>query len=307
MHFPIAEPVFHQTGGSGANGFDEFQSNQKLRNLMKVGIKSAHNPALLFPWKGIPMRPVASFCARSLLLAGLVLLINARANAVSFTLDVYDNGALIGSSDATRLGCVDNSDGVSAHCTVGPEGIDYGPSYAPVTVKDLSMDIDSDPLVTGTMTVVNGQTTTQLYTFIFTLPVSSMPGSTLTGGSARGTITDTGSDGATISAGPSGAIYTPLIDGAPYAPPGVTQLLFGPYSDASGGGPTNIPSSSFGAPIPSYVGPSVASSIGIQLEFYLTGLDQTTITSNHVVVVPEPQTAALLGVGLAVLAIRHRR
>src|SRR5262245_7797278 len=119
------------------------------------------------------MRPVVALCARSFLVAGLVLLVNARANAVGFTLDVYNGGALIGSSDATRLGCVDNPDGVSAHCSVGPDGIQYGPDYAPVTVKDLSFDIDSDPVVNGTMTVVNGQTTTQLYTFIFTLPVAS--------------------------------------------------------------------------------------------------------------------------------------
>src|SRR5262245_31683816 len=118
------------------------------------------------------MRLAVSICARSLFLAGAVLLINARANAVNFTLDVYNNGAFIGQSDQTALGCVDNPDGVSAQCTVGSEGIVYAPGYAPVTVKDLSIYIDSDPVVNGTMTVVNGQTTSQLYTFIFTLPVS---------------------------------------------------------------------------------------------------------------------------------------
>src|SRR5215475_12842393 len=188
-----------------------------LRKMLKVGIDSAHNPLrLLALGRGSLMRPVVVLCARSLLLAGLVLLINARANAVNFTLDVYNNGALIGQSDQTALGCVDNADGVSANCTVGSEGIVYAPGYAPVTVKDLDIFIDSDPVVTGTMTVVNGQTTSQLYTFIFTLPVSPIPGSTLTGGSARGTLTDTGADGAMLTVGPSGEVYTPLIDGVPY-------------------------------------------------------------------------------------------
>jgi len=254
------------------------------------------------------MRRAVYFFAGCLALAGAAVLATGRAEAVSsipFTLDVYNNGVLIGQSDQNALGCVDNPDGVSAHCAV--QNIPYGPGYDAVTVDDLNMDIDKDPVVTGSMTVTNTQTTTQLYTFIFTLGVSPIPGSTLTGGSARGTITATNSTNAVISVGPDGAIYTPLIDGLPYgSPPSSTQLLFGPYSDAPGGGPTNIPSSAFGVTIPSYPGPSVASSIGIQLQFNLTAGDQASITSNHVVVVPEPQTAALLGVGLVLLAIRRR-
>src|SRR5215470_91583 len=135
------------------------------------------------------MRPVVAFCARSFLVAGLVLFVNARANAVAFTLDVYNNGVLIGSSDASHLGCVDNPDGVSAHCFV--QNIPYGPGYEAVNVNELDMTIDSDPVVTGTMTVTNSLPTTQLFSFIFTLPVSPIPGSSLTGGSARGTVTDT--------------------------------------------------------------------------------------------------------------------
>jgi hypothetical protein len=256
------------------------------------------------------MRPVVAFCARSFLLASLVLLVNARANAVNFTLDVYADGVFLAQSNQSALGCVDNPDGVSADCTVGPAGIDYGSDYTAVTVKDLSIHIDSDPVVTGSMTAVNGQTFTQLFTFIFTLPVSPIPSPAITGGSARGTITDVDGDGATMTVGPAGAVYTALLDGSPYLnpPPTATQLLFGPYSDASGGGPTNIPSSSFGNPIPSYnSGQAVATSIGIKLEFNLTGNDQATITSNHTVVAPEPATASLLGLGLGVLAIRRRR
>jgi hypothetical protein len=252
------------------------------------------------------MRPVVALCARSFLLLALVLLVNARANAVNFTLDVYADGVHIGFADSTRLGCVDNPDGVSAHCQV--TDLPYGADYPLVNIDEINIDVDSDPVVTGTITSTNLQPITQLFTYVFTLPVSPMSSPTLTGGSARGTLTDTSGDGATMTAGPSGAVYTALIDGSPYgAPPNSTQLLFGPYSIAAGGNPpANIPSSSFGSPIPSYSGPGVTSSIGIQLQFNLSGLDQASITSNHVVVVPEPQTAALLGVGLGLIAIRRR-
>lgn len=255
------------------------------------------------------MRPAVSFPARCLLLVGSMFFATARAQAVStipFVLDVYADGVLIGQSDQDVLGCVDNPDGVSAHCYV--QNVPYGPGYTQVNLDELSMDIDTDPVVTGTITVTNGLSTTQLFQFIFTLVVTPIPGSSLTGGSARGTVTDTGVDGALVSTGPAGALYTPLIDGNPYGtPPSSTQLLTGSYPDATGGGPTNIPSESFGTPIPSYPGPAVAGTIGIQLEFNLTGFDQASITSNHVVVAPEPQTSALVAAGLALLAFRRRR
>lgn len=245
------------------------------------------------------MRPAVSSFARFLLLAGVAVLATSRANAVNFTLDVYADGVLIGQADQSRLGCTDNPDGVSAHCFV--QDLPYGADYPLVNIDEINIDIDSDPVVTGTITSTNLQPTSQLFTYIFTLPVASMPTS-LTGGSARGTVTDTNGDGATLTPG-AGGVYTALIDGASYGAP---QLLNGIYVDPAGGGPTSIPTSTFGAPIPSYPGPAVNTSIGIQLEFTLTGFDQASITSNHVVV-PEPGTAGLLGVGLAGLASRRRR
>ena len=230
-----------------------------------------------------------------------LLATSGAARAIPLSLQVYADGALIGDVDQTRLGCVDNPDGVSAVCNAA--NLEYGADYPLVSISIDNLVIDSDPVVTGTTGVTNLFGTTQQITLLFTLPVSPIPGGTLTGGSYRGSVTDNNGDGATIAAPTGSALYTAMLDGSNWQ-----QLYTAPNSFSAGLFlSSNIPSTNFGSPIPSLPGPAVASSIGIKLDFTLTGLDSASFTSNHVVQpVPEPSTAALLGLGLAFLAGRRR-
>jgi len=235
---------------------------------------------------------------RSLVLLSLTLLATAPAHAVPLTLQVFANGVQVGSADQTRLGCVDSSDGLSAHCQV--EDL----AFRTVNIDDLNINIDPDPVVTGTTGVTNLFSTTQQITLLFTLPIAPIPGGTLTGGSFRGTVTDNNGDGATIAAPAGSALYTAQIDGVS------GQSLYAAPASVSAGNflSANIASASFGSPIPSLPGPAALVSIGIQLDFTLTGHDSASFTSNHVVVesVPEPQTGALVAVGLLLVAKRRR-
>jgi hypothetical protein len=236
-----------------------------------------------------------------LLSLGLTLLASAPALAVPVTLEVFADGVSIGTADQTRLGCVDNPDGVSAHCYV--EDLPYGDDYTRVNIDQLELDLDSDPVVTGTTALTNLFSTTQHITLLFTLPIAPITDPTLTGGSFRGTVTDRDGDGATLATfGPGTALYTALLDGADW------QSLY-PHSQSVAAGTflsSNIASTSFGSPIPSLGGPPVTTSIGIRIDFTLTGFDSASFTSNHVVVVPEPHTAGLLVLGLLLIAKRRR-
>ena len=251
------------------------------------------------------MRARAVGVVPSVAITLLALLAIHPAAAIPFQMQIYAESSPtpdpIATLDSVGLGCVDNPDGVSAVCNVS--GLEYDTGYTHLTVDLTDFQIDSDPVVTGTIGVTNGANTTQHFTFVFTLPVAPMLGGTLTGGRVSGTLTDQGGGGATVStAGPGTAFYTAQLDGADWQ-----KLYTDPIAFNALNGSTGIPQLQFGTPIPSLPGPPVAASIGIRLDFLLTAFDAVSFTSNHVVVAPEPGTAALLGLGLALLAMRRQK
>jgi hypothetical protein len=252
-------------------------------------------------WKGTLMRVGAARVLGAVAIAGALGLAASGARAIPITLTAYADGVLIGSSDQNALGCVDNPDGVSAVCNAA--GIEYGADYTAISVSITNLQIDSDPVVTGTTGITNSQAFAQHITLVYTLPVVAMPFGTVTGGRVSGTLTDQDANGASVStAGAGTAFYTALLDGANWQ-----QLYTDPASFAVLGTSTAIPNVTFGSPIPSLPGPAVASTIGIRLDFILSGFDSVSFTSNHVVnPVPEPGTAALVGLGLVFLAGRRR-
>jgi hypothetical protein len=92
------------------------------------------------------------------------------------------------------------------------------------------------------------------------------------------------------------AIYTALIDGAPYQ-----TLLNNPFSLTVPvlGDTASIGPASFGLPPNSQPGPAITSTIGIRMEFDLTPGDSVSFTSRfEVQPVPVPAAVWLFGSGL---------
>jgi len=159
---------------------------------------------------------------------------------------------------------------------------------------------DPDPFVNAVFGFTNNTAFVQTYVLTTTLPIAPpIPGGTLMGGSSQITINDSNGNGvATVASVGAGSSYTAQIDGVDVA------TLHGPAFSLSAPGAFlgNTANASFGLPGPSAPGPAALVSIGIRHHITLTPGDSVTLNSNFVVVVPEPVTGALLGLGVAGLA-----
>jgi len=220
------------------------------------------------------------------------------AQAVPFTLDIYADGTLLETVDNSDLGCTDTGT-FTTECSATDLAYSNG-SYTALRINSIDLQLDSDPLVDGNIAVSNEQGFTQRFTFVFTLPISSIPGATIQSGSISGSVADGfEGDGATISAPAGEAIYQARIDGvdtnALHADP---ASFSAPAFDIG-----SIPAASFG---PLLGGPALTN-IELELDFYLTSFDSVQITSEHQVEpVPEPASGAMVALGLALLAARRR-
>lgn len=234
--------------------------------------------------------------------ASVLAWLAAPSDAAAVTLDVFADGVEVGTYYTSDLGCSSTGGNVS---TCSGSNLVMATDAGGVRLDSWSLTFDSDPAVSGPVVVTNLAGVSQHFSFVFTLPVSPVLPSSLTGGSVQGGMTDTNGDGVTLSTAPGNAFYTARIDGADY------QALYSDPQSFNSPGPFssgNVPNLAFGTPIPSQPGPAVNSDIGIRIDFVLTAQDQASFTSVFVVQpVPEPATAALLGLGLLALGIRSRR
>jgi hypothetical protein len=180
------------------------------------------------------------------------------------------------------------------------------------TVDSWTVELKEDPFVTNNLVVTNTSGVTGTFVATVLLPITPFAYDTVINSSVGVTVTDSNGNG-TLLYDVSGA--TPIYDG--FVSPAGTLLAMNPV--APGTLPITtadcLPFSFPGCTATSSngvaslaVAPGVASAIGITLTFQLSAGDSAGMTSRFEITnVPEPTTAALLGVALLGLVAARRR
>ncbi len=167
----------------------------------------------------------------------------------------------------------------------------------------LSYNITGNPLlglVSGNLTVENLTANTIEVTLLLTLPLTkTLPdGTFLRGSAALGLTADDG--GGVLGSLESTPVWQALIDGTE-----VTALFPDPFSITRRDFGSDGADDEFGMPL-ALPGPPALETIGIEISFSLTPLDQASITSVFGLV-PGPTSLLCLAGGLALCAGRSRR
>jgi len=174
-------------------------------------------------------------------------------------------------------------------------------THAPSGVNlTFNLNGDPDPLITGNLTIENLLLPSVDITLVIMLPIApTLPGGTLMTGSAALTMTSDSGGGSfgTLDGTP---VWQGLIDGVSAG--AVASLFSDPFSMVNPGFGSLGDNANFG-PVG---GPAALNSIGIEINFSLSQLDQASITSVFHVI-PAPGVIGLLAVGAVGVRRRRRR
>jgi hypothetical protein len=185
------------------------------------------------------------------------------------------------------------------------------------TVSDWAIQLKEDPFVTNNLTITNTSGVTSTFVATVILPIPAFAYDTVVASSVGVTYTDSNGDGVLyFDVAPATTIYngfvgfpvsTSLLTMNPIVPLGTFPIDSTSDCFPPGGGPGCTAIASNGVTSLA-VTPGVASVIGLTLTFQLAAGDSVGLTSRFEIVnVPEPATVALLGVGIAALALARPR